>query len=204
MTAKTKRLRELLASGEFLYMPSAATPLEGRLAEAAGTPLVYTGGYVSGASRVDQRAAVDDGRAGAHRRRGGARRVGAADRRCRRRVRRAAAHDAHGARIRRRRGRRHPYRGPALPEAGALSRLSGACDPARRVRRQDQICLPPARRDRPRFRRSSRAATRPANSVSTRRSCASTRRPRSAPISVSSSRAAATRPKRRRACRRCR
>ena len=37
MTAKTKRLRELLASGEFLYMPSATTPLEGRLAEAAGT-----------------------------------------------------------------------------------------------------------------------------------------------------------------------
>ena len=52
MTAKTRRLRELIASGEFLYMPSAATPLEGRLAEAAGTPLVYTGGYVSGASRA--------------------------------------------------------------------------------------------------------------------------------------------------------
>lgn len=52
MTAKTKRLRELLASGDFLYMPSAATPLEGRLAEAMGTPLVYTGGYVSGASRT--------------------------------------------------------------------------------------------------------------------------------------------------------
>jgi methylisocitrate lyase len=52
MTAKTRRLRELLASGGFLYMPSAATPLEGRLAEAAGTPLVYTGGYVSGASRA--------------------------------------------------------------------------------------------------------------------------------------------------------
>lgn len=52
MTAKTKRLRELIASGRCLYMPSAATPLEGRLAEAAGTPLVYTGGYVSGASRV--------------------------------------------------------------------------------------------------------------------------------------------------------
>ena len=52
MTAKTGRLRELIASGEFLYMPSCATPLEGRLAEAAGTPLVYTGGYVSGASRV--------------------------------------------------------------------------------------------------------------------------------------------------------
>ncbi len=52
MTAKTRRLRELLASGQFLYMPSAATPLEGRLAEAMGTPLVYTGGYVSGASRM--------------------------------------------------------------------------------------------------------------------------------------------------------
>ncbi|MGD9614344.1 MAG: oxaloacetate decarboxylase [Alphaproteobacteria bacterium] len=52
MIAKTRRLRELLASGEFLYMPSAATPLEGRLAEAAGTKLVYTGGYVSGASRA--------------------------------------------------------------------------------------------------------------------------------------------------------
>ena len=52
MTAKTRRLRELIAVGEFLYMPSCATPLEGRLAEAAGTPLVYTGGYVSGASRV--------------------------------------------------------------------------------------------------------------------------------------------------------
>src|SRR5256885_16773878 len=52
MTAKTRRLRELIASGKFLYMPSAATPLEGRLAEAAGAPLVYTGGYVSGASRA--------------------------------------------------------------------------------------------------------------------------------------------------------
>ncbi len=52
MTAKTKHLRDLLASGEFLYMPSAATPLEGRLTEAAGTQLVYTGGYVSGASRA--------------------------------------------------------------------------------------------------------------------------------------------------------
>jgi methylisocitrate lyase len=52
MSAKTRRLRELIASGEFLYMPSAATPLEGRIAEAAGTPLVYTGGYVTGASRA--------------------------------------------------------------------------------------------------------------------------------------------------------
>ena len=45
MTAKTRRLRELLDSGEFLYMPSAATPLEGRLAEAMGVPVVYTGGF---------------------------------------------------------------------------------------------------------------------------------------------------------------
>ena len=52
MTAKTRHLRELIASGDFLYMPSAATPLEGRLAEAIGTPLVYTGGYVTGASRM--------------------------------------------------------------------------------------------------------------------------------------------------------
>src|SRR5260370_7954389 len=52
MPEKTRRLRELIASGKFLYMPSAATPIEGRLAEAMGTPLVYTGGYASGASRA--------------------------------------------------------------------------------------------------------------------------------------------------------
>ena len=52
MTVKTRRLRELLDSGKFLYMPSAATPLEGRLAEAMGVPVVYTGGYVTGASRM--------------------------------------------------------------------------------------------------------------------------------------------------------
>jgi 2-methylisocitrate lyase-like PEP mutase family enzyme len=52
MTAKTRRLRELVASGRLLYMPSAATPLEGKLGEAAGCPVVYTGGYVTGASRA--------------------------------------------------------------------------------------------------------------------------------------------------------
>lgn len=52
MTAKTARLRALLNTSEFLYMPSAATPLEGRLAEAAGVRIVYTGGYATGASRV--------------------------------------------------------------------------------------------------------------------------------------------------------
>ncbi len=52
MTAKTSQLRALLASGEFLYMPSATTPIEGRLAEAAGVKIVYTGGYATGASRA--------------------------------------------------------------------------------------------------------------------------------------------------------
>ena len=52
MAVKTRQLRELLESGDFLYMPSAATPLEGRLAEALGCKAVYTGGYVTGASRA--------------------------------------------------------------------------------------------------------------------------------------------------------
>src|ERR1700674_686477 len=52
MTAKTRRLREMLDSGQFLYMPSASTPLEGRLAETMGANLVYTGGYATGASRA--------------------------------------------------------------------------------------------------------------------------------------------------------
>jgi 2-methylisocitrate lyase-like PEP mutase family enzyme len=52
MTSKTRQLRTLLASGEFLYMPSATTPIEGKLAEAAGAKLVYTGGYATGASRA--------------------------------------------------------------------------------------------------------------------------------------------------------
>ena len=52
MTTKTSQLRALLASGEFLYMPSATTPIEGRLAEAIGVKVVYTGGYATGASRA--------------------------------------------------------------------------------------------------------------------------------------------------------
>ena len=52
MTAKTSRLRALLASDEFLYMPSATTPIEGKLAESAGVEVVYTGGYATGASRA--------------------------------------------------------------------------------------------------------------------------------------------------------
>ena len=50
MSSKTHRLRALLASGEFLYMRSATTPIEGRLAETMGAKLVYTGGYATGAS----------------------------------------------------------------------------------------------------------------------------------------------------------
>jgi 2-methylisocitrate lyase-like PEP mutase family enzyme len=52
MTAKTRQLRDLLASGEFLYMPSATTPIEGKLAETAGAKVVYTGGYATGAMRA--------------------------------------------------------------------------------------------------------------------------------------------------------
>ena len=52
MTAKTKQLRALLASGEFLYMPCATTPIEGKLAETAGAKIIYTGGYATGASRA--------------------------------------------------------------------------------------------------------------------------------------------------------
>jgi methylisocitrate lyase len=52
MGAKSQQLRDLLASGEFLYMPSATTPIEGKLAETMGCKLVYTGGYATGASRA--------------------------------------------------------------------------------------------------------------------------------------------------------
>jgi 2-methylisocitrate lyase-like PEP mutase family enzyme len=52
MTAKTGQLRALLASGEFLYMPSATTPIEGKLAEKLGVKVVYTGGYATGAARA--------------------------------------------------------------------------------------------------------------------------------------------------------
>src|SRR6202047_1716474 len=52
MTSKTHQLRTLLQSGEFLYMPSATTPIEGKLAETMGPNLVYTGGYATGASRA--------------------------------------------------------------------------------------------------------------------------------------------------------
>src|SRR5260370_185373 len=49
---KSKLVWELMERGECLYMPSAATPLEGRLAETMGCKAVYTGGYVTGASRA--------------------------------------------------------------------------------------------------------------------------------------------------------
>jgi 2-methylisocitrate lyase-like PEP mutase family enzyme len=52
MTTKTSKLRALLTSDQFLYMPSATTPIEGKLAEKMGANLVYTGGYATGASRA--------------------------------------------------------------------------------------------------------------------------------------------------------
>src|SRR5215467_4091497 len=64
MTAKTKQLRALLASGEFLYMPSATTPIEGKLAETAGAKIIYTGGYATGASRAIAAPLVADAGAG--------------------------------------------------------------------------------------------------------------------------------------------
>lgn len=52
MTEMTRRLRALLAEGEFLYLPSSSTPIEGLLAASLGAKAVYTGGYVTGASRA--------------------------------------------------------------------------------------------------------------------------------------------------------
>jgi 2-methylisocitrate lyase-like PEP mutase family enzyme len=52
MTEMTRRLRALLADGEFLYLPSSSTPIEGLLAASLGAKAVYTGGYVTGASRA--------------------------------------------------------------------------------------------------------------------------------------------------------
>ena len=53
MTSKTRQLRDLLASGEFLYMPSATTPIEGQAGrDRPGPSVVYTGGYATGASRA--------------------------------------------------------------------------------------------------------------------------------------------------------
>lgn len=50
MNPKSSELRRLLRAGEFLYLPSAATPMEGLITEAAGCQAAYTGGYASGAS----------------------------------------------------------------------------------------------------------------------------------------------------------
>lgn len=50
MSTKSAALRALLKAGTFLYMPSCATPIEGRLAEAAGCKAMYVGGYATGAS----------------------------------------------------------------------------------------------------------------------------------------------------------
>ncbi len=52
MSEQSRALRALLNAKGFFYMPSAATPIEGRLAEQLGIKAVYTGGYATGASRA--------------------------------------------------------------------------------------------------------------------------------------------------------
>jgi 2-methylisocitrate lyase-like PEP mutase family enzyme len=48
---KTTALRRLLKKREFVYMPVAYDPLGGRLLQSLGFDCVYTGGFVTGASR---------------------------------------------------------------------------------------------------------------------------------------------------------
>jgi methylisocitrate lyase len=48
---KTTALRHLLKKKEFVYMPVAYDPLGGRLLQSLGFDCVYTGGFVTGASR---------------------------------------------------------------------------------------------------------------------------------------------------------
>ena len=48
---KTTALRRLLKKKEFVYMPVAYDPLGGRLLQSLGFDCVYTGGFVTGASR---------------------------------------------------------------------------------------------------------------------------------------------------------
>ncbi|MEP9375929.1 isocitrate lyase/PEP mutase family protein [Aquabacter sp. CN5-332] len=50
--SKTRQLRELIAAGEFLHMPSVHDGLGGRAVEAAGFKAAFVGGYVTGASRA--------------------------------------------------------------------------------------------------------------------------------------------------------
>ena len=52
MTASTTRLRELLAAGTFLHLPSVYDPITARLVQDAGFEAAYVGGYVTGASRA--------------------------------------------------------------------------------------------------------------------------------------------------------
>src|SRR5512134_444682 len=48
---KTAALRRLLKKKQFVYMPVAYDPLGGRLLQSLGFDCVYTGGFVTGASR---------------------------------------------------------------------------------------------------------------------------------------------------------
>ena len=49
---KTTKLRALLRSNTFLHMPAVYDALGARMVQQAGFEAVYTGGYVSGASRA--------------------------------------------------------------------------------------------------------------------------------------------------------
>src|ERR1700756_2927683 len=49
---KTTKRRELLRAKTFLHMPAVYDALGARLVEQAGFEAVYTGGYVTGASRA--------------------------------------------------------------------------------------------------------------------------------------------------------
>ena len=121
MQRQSTKLRALLRGKTFLHMPSVYDPLGARLVQSLGYEATYVGGYVSGAATavtepqltmteqirlaadVAQSIAIPlivDGGAGFGER---------------------AAHHAHGARIHPRRHRRHSHRGPALPQARALS-----------------------------------------------------------------------------------
>lgn len=52
MERATTKLRELMRTREFIYMPAVYYPLGGRLVQALGIEAAYVGGYVTGGSRA--------------------------------------------------------------------------------------------------------------------------------------------------------
>ena len=131
------RFRDLMRRNGMVVAPGAYDCITARLIERAGYDAVYmTGagtaatlgypdfGLVTMTEMVDNaRRIADRGRSAGHRRR-------------RYRLRQRAERRAHGARVRGRRGRRHPYRGPGLSEKMRPSRRQGD-RAARRLAGQD-------------------------------------------------------------------